>query len=365
MSARSLFVRSGILSSAIFVMATFSAHGAEPLPATDLAATASVSGPTRIYACVAGGFKTLNLTTRSATCPNGQPKVSWNVTGVKGQRGKRGPKGKRGARGKTGSRGARGTTGERGTTGGVGPTGPAGGGGSGTTGPTGPAGTPGTTGATGLIGPVGPTGFTGSIGATGPTGLIGPTGATGVTGVTGNVGDLGPTGPTGSTGESGASGGTALMGGGPVTLSSALGGIPLATTLLPVVGQFQTGNTTSYPPSSLDQSVMAATQTLPADTTITNFRFLYTNSVPAFTLNPPQITVELYSGFPGFPATPVAGAICSVFLFSPVPVGQVASCSVPTNASLTEGSTVYLVATSTTNESTTLSGFIATALTTD
>lgn len=155
------------------------------------------------------------------------------------------------------------------------------------------------------------------------------------------------------------------MGGGPVTLSSALGGFPLSTTLLPVVGQFQTGNTTSYPPSSLDPSVMAATQILPADTTITNFQFQYTNSVPAFTLTSPQIRVQLYSGFPGSPATPVPGVSCTVFLFPPVSLGQVNSCSVTTNTPLAAGSNVYLVATSETNESTTLSGFIATAMTTE
>ena len=94
--------------------------------------------PTKYYACVTQQFKTLNLTTKTARCPSGERKISFNA------------KGKRGARGRTGPIGARGPAGPKGDTGGSGPR--------------------------GAIGPAGPTGPTGPAGPEGDTGDIGPRG---------------------------------------------------------------------------------------------------------------------------------------------------------------------------------------------
>jgi len=95
--------------------------------------------PKKYYACVTQQFKTLNLTTKAARCPNGERKISFNA------------KGRRGARGRTGSTGARGPAGPKGDTGGTGPQGA-----TGTSGPTGPAGPTGPKGETGDTGPRGP-----------------------------------------------------------------------------------------------------------------------------------------------------------------------------------------------------------------
>jgi opacity protein-like surface antigen len=40
--------------------------------------------PKKIYACVAGDYHTLNLTTATRTCPRGQHKISWNAAGRHG-----------------------------------------------------------------------------------------------------------------------------------------------------------------------------------------------------------------------------------------------------------------------------------------
>jgi BclA C-terminal domain/Collagen triple helix repeat (20 copies) len=95
----------------------------------------------RLYACVTAAFHTLNLSSASATCPNGQQKISWNV------KGERGPKGARGLKGNTGATGATGATGDTGATGAPGP--------KGDTGATGAQGAKGDTGATGATGPPG------------------------------------------------------------------------------------------------------------------------------------------------------------------------------------------------------------------
>jgi hypothetical protein len=71
----------------------------------------------RLYACVTVAHKTLNLTTKHATCPDGQFKVSWNVAG---------PRGRKGAKGDTGPAGAKGDTGPAGPKGDTGPAGPKG-----------------------------------------------------------------------------------------------------------------------------------------------------------------------------------------------------------------------------------------------
>jgi len=89
----------------------------------------------KIYACVAGSYRTLNLTTKTRLCPDGQVKISWNAAGARGRRG---------------PAGTAGTPGRQGATGAVGPAGPAG--------PTGAAGPQGATGNTGAQGPAGAAG---------------------------------------------------------------------------------------------------------------------------------------------------------------------------------------------------------------
>ena len=86
-------------------------------------------------------FKTLNLSSASATCPLGQQKISWNIKGGRAMRAAQGPRGNTGPQGDTGATG---------TTGPQGPIGPAG--------PQGPKGDTGATGATGPPGPQGPPG---------------------------------------------------------------------------------------------------------------------------------------------------------------------------------------------------------------
>src|SRR5262249_30688267 len=74
-------------------------------------AGAQGSAPRRIYACVTEAHRTLNLTTRDASCPDGQPKVSWNVAGSKGARGPRGARGASGPAGPSGAVGVQGPAG--------------------------------------------------------------------------------------------------------------------------------------------------------------------------------------------------------------------------------------------------------------
>jgi hypothetical protein len=128
----------------------------------------SGSSPKQLYACVAGHFHTLNLTSAGRTCPGGQTKISWNAVGPRGVAGPRGATGKTGARGATGTAGASGAPGPVGPKGDVGAVGAAG--------PQGPAGSKGDTGAQG---PAGPKGDTGDAGAAGPAGLPGPPGPAG------------------------------------------------------------------------------------------------------------------------------------------------------------------------------------------
>jgi hypothetical protein len=127
-----------------------------------LARKADPASGVKLYACVTPAFHTLNLSSASATCPNGQQKISWNVTGERGPKGARGPKGTTGPQGSTGATGATGTQGPKGDTG-----------------ATGARGLKGDTGATGTQGPPGPQGPGGLVGAPGPQGVPGPQGPTG------------------------------------------------------------------------------------------------------------------------------------------------------------------------------------------
>jgi hypothetical protein len=146
--------------------------------------TTSAAPKKMIYACAAGTYQTLNLTTAKGTCPNGQRKVSWNAAGPPGTRGLAGVAGKAGARGAQGS---------------IGPVGPAGPKGSnGSSGPIGLQGQPGATGPkgdTGAAGPRGADGATGPQGGVGPAGARGADGATGPRGADGSAGAQGPAGP--------------------------------------------------------------------------------------------------------------------------------------------------------------------------
>jgi hypothetical protein len=153
----------------------------------------SGASPKQLYACVAGNFHTLNLTSAGRKCPGGQTKISWNAAGP------RGVAGPRGATGKTGARGAAGTAGASGAPGPIGPKGDVGA--AGAAGPQGPAGSKGDTGAAGSAGspgPAGPKGDTGAAGSAGPPGPAGPKGDTGDAGAAGPAGPPGPTGPAGA-----------------------------------------------------------------------------------------------------------------------------------------------------------------------
>lgn len=170
----------------------------------------SSSGSSRIYACVTQAFRTLNLSSASARCPEGQRKISWSATGRKGARGARGATGAAGAAGAQGTPGA---TGAQGATGAAGPQGAQGlDGAAGPIGPMGLVGPQGVQGIPGLIGPQGIQGLTGAIGPQGPQGdpgpqgVPGPVGPAGPQGEQGEQGDAGPTGPQGDPGAVGPQG---------------------------------------------------------------------------------------------------------------------------------------------------------------
>jgi BclA C-terminal domain/Collagen triple helix repeat (20 copies) len=149
------------------------------------------ASPKQLYACVAGNFHTLNLTSAGGNCPSGQSKISWNTAGPDGVAGPRGATGTTGARGATGAHGAVGPKGNAGAAGSAGPQGPAGS--KGDTGAKGDNGAAGSAGTQGPAGPKGDTGDTGAAGPAGPAGAIGP------------AGPIGPTGPIGAAGADGVS----------------------------------------------------------------------------------------------------------------------------------------------------------------
>ncbi len=112
------------------------------------------------------------LTSKAATCPSGQRKISFNAKGTRGARGAAGPAGATGPMGGTGPAGPRGEPGPQGERG---PSVP------GSPGSKGEKGDPGPKGDTGATGPAGPQGLQGAPGATGPQGPAGPQGAPGAT----------------------------------------------------------------------------------------------------------------------------------------------------------------------------------------
>lgn len=178
--------------------------------------TASGGTSSRIYACVTEEHNTLNVTTASRKCPDGQRKISWSSKGRKGDRGARGAAGQdgapgtAGAPGTNGAPGAAGAKGDAGTNGAPGAVGPAGA--AGPMGEAGAAGPMGLIGPIGLVGPVGPAGPIGPIGPTGEQGEQGPVGPMGPVGLQGPVGDDGATGPVGPQGPAGDDGATGPQG---------------------------------------------------------------------------------------------------------------------------------------------------------
>ncbi|ADB49674.1 collagen-like protein [Conexibacter woesei] len=156
---------------AVAFAALFLLMGGTAYAVADQATSSAAPKAKTLYACVAGGYDTLNLTTAERTCPNGQRKISWNAEG------------KRGARGPAGSAGQAGAAGARGA---AGPAGPAG--------PTGPAGSKGDAGPKGEAGARGPQGETGPAGARGADGATGPQGPDGRAGLAGATGATGPAG---------------------------------------------------------------------------------------------------------------------------------------------------------------------------
>jgi hypothetical protein len=148
---------------AVAFTALFLLVGGVAYASVDQATTSAVSK--KLYACVAGDHRTLNLTASGQTCPNGQSKVSWDAGSARGARGPAGAAGKAGARGATGAAGATGATGA-----------------------VGPAGATGAKGADGATGPQGATGAKGDKGDDGADGAQGPAGAIGLTGPAGPAG---------------------------------------------------------------------------------------------------------------------------------------------------------------------------------
>src|SRR3954454_25206441 len=94
------------------------------LAGTSYAAGGSDTKPgTKRYACVTALWHTLNLSSKSATCPFGQRKISFSARGRRGLRGRRGHRGLAGAVGAGGATGATGATGAQGAKGDSGATG--------------------------------------------------------------------------------------------------------------------------------------------------------------------------------------------------------------------------------------------------
>jgi Collagen triple helix repeat (20 copies) len=214
--------RRGAMTLIATVAAAVVVAGAAYAATSDPSGTAKRAAAGRIYACVTLQFRTLNLTSAGARCPNGESKISWTAAGTRGPRGADGRTGPSGAAGPQGPAGAAGSTGPQGPAGAAGSTGPQGPSGATGTGVLSGSGPPSTTlGANGdfyidtsantLYGPKSDAGW-GS-----PVSLVGPQGPQGATGSTGSTGATGPPGPTASAfGE----GGTALPSSGSATVVS-------------------------------------------------------------------------------------------------------------------------------------------------
>ena len=121
-SAQAFFRRHVVAAAVLFV-----ALGGTAFAMADgsLGGRAAKSSKT-YYACVTERFGTLNLTTRSATCPNGERKIRFGARGRRGRVGAAGARGAAGPAGPAGAEGAKGATGATGAAGAKGDTGPAG-----------------------------------------------------------------------------------------------------------------------------------------------------------------------------------------------------------------------------------------------
>jgi BclB C-terminal domain-containing protein len=260
-----------------------------------LAATGSPSAK-RYYACIAGRYKTLNLTTAGATCPGGQRKISFG----EGERGLSGAAGATGPKGAAGSKGATGAAGPEGKAGAVGPEGKAG--------PEGKQGTPGTGG--GSAGPEG------KEGPQGPAGPIGPVGLPGLVGPVGPQGPAGPVGPQGDPGPAGPAGGGSIVyaasSGEPVEPTTIVGGLPNQVAVLPLDGD-QAGSA-ELTGGALDltggSGQVVPAQTFPTNETIETMT-VFTSTTAALSLVGTTVTVtaQLYtSSTPNNTFSPVPGA---------------------------------------------------------
>jgi BclB C-terminal domain-containing protein len=269
-----------------------------------LAATGSPSAK-RYYACVAGRYKTLNLTTAGATCPAGQRKISFG----EGGRGLNGAAGATGPKGSAGSKGAAGAAGPEGKAGAVGPEGKAG-----PEGKQGPAGTG--SGSPGPEGKEGPQGPAGPAGTNGPAGAQGPPGLQGNEGPAGPQGNVGPPGPRGEEGPAGPEGGGTIVyaasSGEPVALTTVAGGLVGQVAVLPLDGD-QAGSA-QLTGSTLDLTGGAGqvvpAQTFPTDETIESIT-LFSSTTAALSLigTTVSITAQLYtSTTPNNTFAPVPGA---------------------------------------------------------
>ncbi|WP_273226444.1 exosporium glycoprotein BclB-related protein [Geosporobacter ferrireducens] len=248
-----------------------------------------------------------------ATGPAG-PAGPTGPTGPAGATGPAGPTGATGPAGPTGATGPAGATGATGPAGPAGPTGPTGP--TGATGPAGPTGATGPAGATGETGPAGATGETGPAGATGATGPAGPTGATGPAGATGETGPAGPTGATGPAGPTGATGSSAIIpfaSGGPVAMTTTVGGLVDTAGL---VGFGNSASNISAAGGMIDLTgaplfpVIDFAFSVPRAGTITSIAAFFSTTVAlALLTETVTVTAQLYiSGAPDNTFIPIPGA---------------------------------------------------------
>lgn len=261
---------------------------------------ARAANTTKIYVCVAGSFKTLNLTTKKKRCPRGQQKVSWNVVGEPG---------KPGAKGSPGSNGSSGANGVPGS-----------------------PGTPGPQGATGEVGAQGALGPTGATGPAGPPGQDGQDGQDGATGATGAPGATGATGPTGQDGANGAYLGTS---GGPATMFM----------------NFATPETTWFPLSGAANAPDGAwndvMQYSPGDVTVSRVRATYSSAVAMANIAPVDMNVNVYAANSPMSSVPPFSTFagCTIILPTIVNIGDVFSCEAATNSPLLASGGVAIGAT--------------------
>lgn len=282
------------------------------LVASITAGQARAASTTKIYVCIAGDFKTLNLTTKKKRCPRGQKKVSWNVVGEPGKPGAKGSPGSNGSSGANGAPGAQGPQGPQGATG-------AGGGATGATGAPGPQGA---TGEVGVQGALGPTGAAGPTGPTGPPGQDGQDGEDGQDGATGPTGAPGATGATGPAGQDGSSGAYLGTSGEPASMLMDVGSP--STTWFPLSGA-------ANAPDGSWNDVM---QYSPGDVTVSRVRATFSATVAMNNVFPLDLNVNVYSASSPMSVAPPFSTFagCTITLPAIVNIGDVYSCDAITNS---------------------------------